>query len=228
MRDMRRTYVLLFTDEPALSKGFVDVLSSDSEFFVLPVIDSIRGLVETLKAAVPDIILLDLTPEITNEIIIELQRLVRDSKLVLWLRSISPDVIQYATRLGVSGVLLKNLSPEMLVKCLQKLAAGEHLLEAPPAGETKGIKRVGLSRRETQLISLLAQGMKNKEIANALFLSEGTVKVYLSRLFQKTGAKDRFELALYGVKQRALGSPIDRRAFARVPPQFSANRELTR
>jgi DNA-binding CsgD family transcriptional regulator len=67
-------------------------------------------------------------------------------------------------------------------------------------------KTINLTLREGQLVTLLAQGMKNKEIATALYLSEGTVKVYLSRLFQKTGAKDRFELALHGVKNLALES----------------------
>ena len=54
-------------------------------------------------------------------------------------------------------------------------------------------------------MSLLSQGLKNKEIATALNISEGTVKVYLSRLFQKLGVKDRFELALYGLKNLTPG-----------------------
>jgi DNA-binding CsgD family transcriptional regulator len=59
---------------------------------------------------------------------------------------------------------------------------------------------VSLTKRESQLVSLLSQGLKNKEIASTLTISEGTVKVYLSRLFQKVGVKDRFELALYGLR----------------------------
>jgi DNA-binding CsgD family transcriptional regulator len=59
---------------------------------------------------------------------------------------------------------------------------------------------VALTKRESQLVSLLSQGLKNKEIATTLTISEGTVKVYLSRLFQKVGVKDRFELALYGLR----------------------------
>ena len=56
-----------------------------------------------------------------------------------------------------------------------------------------------LSRREGQLITLLSQGLKNKEIAFTLKITEGTVKVYLSHLFQKVGVKDRFELAVFGL-----------------------------
>jgi DNA-binding CsgD family transcriptional regulator len=72
------------------------------------------------------------------------------------------------------------------------------------------VRTVSLTKRESQLVSLLAQGLKNKEIASTLFISEGTVKVYLSRLFHKLGVKDRFELALYGLRNMPTGEgPIE-------------------
>jgi DNA-binding CsgD family transcriptional regulator len=69
-----------------------------------------------------------------------------------------------------------------------------------PGGE----KRVSFSTREKQVVELLAQGLKNKEIAAAMNLAEGTVKVYLSRLFKKTKVRDRFELMLYRAQDRKL------------------------
>src|SRR5208283_3565117 len=69
-------------------------------------------------------------------------------------------------------------------------------------------KMIALTKREGQLVTLLSQGLKNKEIATALSISEGTVKVYMSRLFQKLGVKDRFELALYGLKNLAPDSRV--------------------
>jgi DNA-binding CsgD family transcriptional regulator len=70
------------------------------------------------------------------------------------------------------------------------------------------MRTVSLTRRESQLVSLLSQGLKNKEIASTLFISEGTVKVYLSRLFHKLGVKDRFELALFGLKNMPIGEAL--------------------
>jgi DNA-binding CsgD family transcriptional regulator len=70
------------------------------------------------------------------------------------------------------------------------------------------MRTISLTRRESQLVSLLSQGLKNKEIAATLFISEGTVKVYLSRLFQKLGVKDRFELALFGLKNMPSGEAM--------------------
>ncbi len=59
---------------------------------------------------------------------------------------------------------------------------------------------ISLSRRQSELVGLLVQGLKNKEIASALGISEGTVKAYLTTLYEKVGARDRFELALFGLK----------------------------
>ena len=65
-----------------------------------------------------------------------------------------------------------------------------------------------LTPRQGQLVALLTQGLKNKEIASKLNISEGTVKVYMSRMFQKLGVKDRFELALYGLKNLTPGACV--------------------
>jgi DNA-binding CsgD family transcriptional regulator len=83
---------------------------------------------------------------------------------------------------------------------------------------------VALTQREGQLVSLLSQGLKNKEIATTLMISEGTVKVYLSRLFQKVGVKDRFELALFGLKNLTTGQLPEK--SARVPSAMPGLRSL--
>jgi DNA-binding CsgD family transcriptional regulator len=83
--------------------------------------------------------------------------------------------------------------------------AGELWFEKALTDSFLCARRVALTQREGQLVSLLSQGLKNKEIASTLLISEGTVKVYLSRLFQKVGVKDRFELALFGLKNLTTG-----------------------
>jgi DNA-binding CsgD family transcriptional regulator len=88
---------------------------------------------------------------------------------------------------------------------LQRVNEGEFWFEKALTDSFLSAKRIALTKREGQLVSLLSQGLKNKEIASMLLISEGTVKVYLSRLFQKVGVKDRFELALYGLKNLTTG-----------------------
>jgi DNA-binding CsgD family transcriptional regulator len=99
----------------------------------------------------------------------------------------------------------KTLPTDLQVKCLQKVRAGELWFEKSLTDSFLCARRVALTQREVQLVSLLSQGLKNKEIATTLMISEGTVKVYLSRLFQKVGVMDRFELALFGLKNLTTG-----------------------
>jgi DNA-binding NarL/FixJ family response regulator len=154
---------------------------------------------------VPDILLLDLTPEVTFGVLSEIKRAVQECKLVLWVNAISTELAFQAMGLGVRGILRKTLPAELQVKCLQKVYEGELWFEKALTDSFLAAKRVVLSQREGQLITLLSHGLKNKEIASTLLISEGTVKVYLSRLFQKVGVKDRFELALFGLKNLTAG-----------------------
>ena len=142
---------------------------------------------------------------------------------MLWVNSISTELAFQAMGLGVRGILRKTLPTDLQVKCLQKVQAGELWFEKALTDSFLCARRVALTQREGQLVSLLSQGLKNKEIATTLMISEGTVKVYLSRLFQKVGVKDRFELALFGLKNlRPANSRWARKASVPAPPRFRA------
>ena len=120
---------------------------------------------------------------------------------------------------GIHGILKKTVSEQMFLKCLQTVSNGEVWLDRSLTMTLLTTRPIKLAKREGQLIALLAQGLKNKEIATALGVSEGTVKVYLSRLFEKVGAKDRFELALYGLKNMTNMPPKTAQAEVKVQPQ---------
>jgi DNA-binding NarL/FixJ family response regulator len=135
-----------------------------------------------------------------------LHQIARQARIVLWVHAISTELALQAMSLGIRGILRKTLPTETLVRCLTRVHEGELWFEKALTDSIMTARRYSLTRREGQLVTLLAQGLKNKEIATALNISEGTVKVYLSRLFQKLGVKDRFELALYGLKNLAPGA----------------------
>jgi DNA-binding CsgD family transcriptional regulator len=113
---------------------------------------------------------------------------------------ISTEVAHQALELGVRGILRRNLSLELTLKCLRKVAEGELWCDKSLASACLSGRSVSLSPRESQIVALLTEGQKNKEIATRLSISEGTVKVYLSKLLAKAGAKDRYELALFGLR----------------------------
>jgi two-component system response regulator DesR len=181
------------------------VLRQVEGFELMPTCITLAGLMEQIGQGSPDLVLMDLTPEITFAVLSEMKHAMANSKIVLWVNTISTELAFQAMGLGVRGILRKTLPTELQVKCLQKVQAGELWFEKALTDSFLCARRVALTQREGQLVSLLSQGLKNKEIATTLMISEGTVKVYLSRLFQKVGVKDRFELALFGLKNLTTG-----------------------
>jgi len=202
------TRILLCVGEPILAKGLEDVLRQVEGFELLPTCRGVTALMELpSKSVAPDLVLLDLTRDVSFAVMSELKRTMRDIKIVLWVKSVSTELAFQAMGLGVRGILRKQLPVELQVKCLQRVQAGELWFEKALTDSFLSSRRVTLSSREGELVSLLAQGLKNKEIAAALTVSENTVKVYLSRLFEKAGVKDRFELALFGLKNLTTWQP---------------------
>jgi DNA-binding NarL/FixJ family response regulator len=199
------TRVLLYSDEPILAQGFESVLRQSEGFELLPTSDSMPVLMEQIAQGAPGVVLMDLTPEISFGVLSDMRQAINRSRIVLWVNAISNELAFQAMGLGVRGILRKTLPTELQVKCLQRVHGGELWFEKALTDGFLCARRLALSGREGQLVSLLSRGLKNKEIATALAISEGTVKVYLSRLFHKVGVKDRFELALFGLKNLSAG-----------------------
>lgn len=147
-----------------------------------------------------DSVLVDWTPEMLLEHVGNLRKAVPAARIILWGRSIPVEYAYQAAQSGVCGVLKRPCGLQDLEQCLRSVAANGTWFDGTLVSAFLETRSVALTRRESQLVSLLAHGLKNKEIATALAISEGTVKVYMSKLFDKLGVKDRFELALYGLK----------------------------
>ena len=211
--------VLLCTDEPILAEGLKRTLSDSLVFELVswcPRLDDLETEIARLR---PAILLVDLTAAVDFSVLSGLHQIALQAKIVLWVHSISTELALQATSLGVRGILRKTLSIDTLLRCLMRVNEGELWLEKSLTDSIMTARRYSLTRREGQLVALLSHGMKNKEIALALTISEGTVKVYLSRLFQKLGVKDRFELALYGLKNLASTDHQAKEASRKkVPP----------
>ncbi len=183
-----------------LARGLEAILSGTGRMTLAGMCAEVERLPAALAAARPDILLLDLTPEVNFGVLSDLRRTVADCKIVLWAHDIPMELAYQALGLGISGILRNTLPADTLVACLEQVRSGGLWYEKSLTDRLFSARRVVLTKRESQLVDLLSQGMKNREIASALFISEGTVKVYLSRLFHKVGVKDRLELALFGLK----------------------------
>lgn len=197
--------LLLYSAEPILAMGLESVLRQATGFDLLPSCTTIPEVIESLGENEPELILMDLTPAVTFTVLSELKQFMSQTRILLWVNSIPTELAFQAMGLGVRGILRKTLPTDLQVKCLQKVLDGDLWFEKALTDSFLCARRISLTPREGQLVMLLSQGLKNKEIATTLMISEGTVKVYLSRLFQKVGVKDRFELALYGLKNLSTG-----------------------
>lgn len=192
--------VVIYSNQPILVKGLECVIDDDPGLRLAAFCQDLPALRRQLASESPDVAVVDLTPEITTTVLNGLQGLAPECKLILWTDSIAADFALQALTIGIRGVLRKALPLEAHRQCLHRVHSGDLWFEKRLTDSFRAAKRVALTRRESQLITLLSRGMKNKEISTELGITEGTVKVYLSHLFQKSGVRDRFELALQGLK----------------------------
>jgi len=196
--------LVVYTTEPLSAMAFASLVSSCPSEFSVSIVADLAELPRYVAATKPDVTLLSVDGLIDWSLLHTLRR-ESLSRVVLWLHEIAPESAFRAKECGVRGILRKTLPAEMILKCIRRVHEGELWFEKTLTDTFLSGRTVRVSRREHQLITLVSQGLKNKEIASVLEITEGTVKVYLSRLFEKVGVRDRFELALLGLKSAAPG-----------------------
>jgi DNA-binding NarL/FixJ family response regulator len=191
---------------PIMAKGLSTVLQGPGGFELVSICATMPELHQVVTLTEPHIVLMDFTAEFAPRVLGELGVLLPARKVVLLVYEITREMALHAISLGIRGILRSTLSTEMVLHCLHQVHRGENCFDKAMLDDPIQSRRAQLTGREMQLVRLLGLGLKNREIAEKLEITEGTVKVYLSRLFQKLGVNDRFELALYGMKNPAAGT----------------------
>ncbi len=150
-----------------------------------------------------------------------------ETKTVLWAAVISDVECFRALQAGAKGILKKSASLAAVLECLRTVAAGQIWTEDLSGGRDgrygQALPRP-LTRREQEIIVLVARGLKNREIAATLSIATGTVKIHMMHIFEKTGIRDRFELAMYGLKQSTPQPAVDPAAAEALVPAQSEPR----
>jgi DNA-binding NarL/FixJ family response regulator len=159
---------------------------------------------DRLPAESAALLILDVHAGITLEFLAELRALAPATCVILWMEGISSEFVRQAIDAGVRGILNKNSTMETCLQCVRQVAAGQMWLEEELSMRLLCARTVKLTPREGQLVGLLTEGLRNKEIAWRMKITEGTAKAYLTRLYQKTGASDRFELALFAIRNLTI------------------------
>jgi DNA-binding NarL/FixJ family response regulator len=125
----------------------------------------------------------------------------------VWGTSITEPEALRLLQSGVRGVVRKTALPDMILTCMRSVASGSNWMEDtlfrdPPRMDR--YPRSELTSREQQVLELVEQGLKNKEIARELGIRPGTVKIHLKHIFEKTGVRGRYGLALSGLKEKGM------------------------
>jgi two-component system nitrate/nitrite response regulator NarL len=131
--------------------------------------------------------------------------------VIVWSNALSEtDALRYL-RAGARGVIRKTVKLDSLLSCVRTVVAGGTWMEDDMMREADRPQRVGhspLTARESQVMELVERGMKNKDIAVSLGIRTGTVKIHLKHIFEKTGIRGRYGLALSGLKEKGLLTPV--------------------
>jgi two-component system nitrate/nitrite response regulator NarP len=199
------TSVLLADDHPFMRAGVEAVLRGTRFAIVAMVSDGEEALAAVVRHD-PDICIFDIRmPGLSGVEALQAMREKGDTRPVVLLTAALEDhALLAAVRAGVNGIVLKDGAEDALIEALERVARGEKAILQPLLQRALDLSLSGgkadplspLAPRERQIAAEVGRGLRNREIADALAMSEGTVKVYLHTIYQKLGIKNRTELAL--------------------------------
>ena len=198
--------LVLADDHPLVLDGIEAVLSAQPDMQVLARCADGEAALAAVRAHRPDVLVLDLRmPRIDGLTVLrELKEKDGHTRVVVLTAAVSSDDVIEAVRLGVRGVVLKEMAGRMLVNCIRKVHEGGRWLEHASMGRAfdqlilrdageRELARI-LTARELDVVRGVAQGLRNKEIAGRLGVNEGTVKIHLHNVYVKLGIDGRLAL----------------------------------
>jgi len=195
---------ILLADDHPMIRTAIEVLLRETQFeLAATAMNGAEALTEVERLK-PDVLLVDLEmPELGGMGVIRKLRGERNlTKVVILTAAIDDSSLMEARSLRVNGMVLKNSDPAYLLDCLEAVSAGRMWIDPELQARTEALTEsfggegVALAPRERQLIRYVRRGLRNREIAAELGVTEGTVKVYLHAVFEKLGIKNRTELAI--------------------------------
>ncbi|HUW64901.1 MAG TPA: response regulator transcription factor [Spirochaetia bacterium] len=210
--------ILIADDHPLVREGLCRVLAAEPALEVIGEAEDGRGAIDFVREYEVDIVLLDINMPGINGI--EACKVIKKERPLVGVVALTVhDQEEYVFELikaGISGYVLKDISPDLLVRTILGVARGESFI--PPLLTTRVLEEFsrlaqyqqrevnpfGLTGRETEILRLVGEGRSNREIAGQLFISERTVKNHLTSVFGKLGVSDRTRAALYAVKNRLV------------------------
>jgi len=205
--------LMICDDQDVICQGLNTILSNEKDIRVIGMAGDGQELLEKLEVKQPEMILLDLKMPILNGV--QTTRAIKekypDIRILILTTYDADEWLFDAIRSGADGFMLKDSSREELLHAIRELAAGKTPIDPSVGGKLfrqvasqapPGLTAVGgeLSEREREILVLVAEGLNNTAIAGRLHLSEGTVRNYVSAIFDKLNVTDRTQAAVLAIK----------------------------
>ena len=217
--------VLIADDENLMRAGLVELLSSDAAIQIVGEASTGREAIHTAVRLRPDVVLMDIRmPDLDGiAATAELARVAPDSRILILTTFEDEDYIFRSLRAGASGFLLKRTRPEDLIAAVHTVALGDSLLSPSvtrlvidriahhPIAATVGHHEIeGLTPRELEVLTLVARGLSNREIAAALTVEESAIRTHVKRILMKLQIRDRVQAVILAyeaglIRARAAG-----------------------
>lgn len=206
------TRVLIADDDDLMRAGLVELLTADPQIEIVGQTSNGREAVEHARQLRPDVVLMDVRmPDLDGiDATRELARAVPEAKVLVLTTFEQDDYIFGALRAGASGFLLKRTRPEELIAAVHTIAGGDSLLSPSvtrrvidrmaqqPTPELAGQTRLaGLTPREREVLTLIARGLSNREIAATLVVEESTIRTHVKRILMKLELRDRIQAVIF-------------------------------
>lgn len=207
---MGKINIVIADDHSLVRQGIKQVIEFESDIEVVGEASNGEEAVKIISQFIPDIVLLDINMPILNgiQVIQRLKELNINSKIIMLTIHNDKDYLMKAVQLGAMGYVLKDADTSVLLEAIKNVYNNQKYIPSDLAAEL--IKGYGsnsnkgqenyLTEREIEVIRTIADGMSNKEIASALFISEKTVKNHISNIFKKLDINDRTQAAIFAIK----------------------------
>lgn len=200
--------ILIADDHLMVREGLKQILELDGDIKVVAQADDGIQCLEQIEAVQPDVVLLDINMPNMNglQTLEKMHELGRKEKVLILTIHNEVEYLMKAVEIGINGYVLKDSESSVLKRAIFAVFEGENYIEPSltPALKEKMERQEEkyelLTKREVEVLKLLAEGLFNKEIAYRLSISEKTVKNHVSNIFKKIGVADRTQAAVYAIK----------------------------
>ncbi len=208
------TKIAIVDDQVLLVKGISMIVSTTSDMEVIWTANNGEEALFFADQNVPDVVLMDIRMPIMDGVEATKQIKLRfpNTKVIILTTFMEDDEIYLSMKFGASGYLLKDASPEQILEAIRNAMTGGTIMA--PHVASKLVKQLDRSQtpnfsflealtvRESEIAILISDGLSNREIADQLFVSEGTVKNHLTSILEKLSQRDRTQLAIYILKNK--------------------------